>query len=182
MRAVGACIEGVTDMTREMILAELRQIPEDQVRIYEDDRGWLCMHRLDTGEEHRQIQLSLIFPLTDRRSFLRVCDSEEKEIGLIRSIDALDEESRQTVDRELERVYFIPRIVKVKSIEDKFGSRTWTVETERGPRVFDVQGRESLRFIAPSHLLVKDIDGNRYEIPSLGSLDPDSKRVLETAI
>lgn len=175
-------MKGVTHMTREMILAELRQIPEGQVSIYEDHRGWLCMRRLDTGEEYHQIQLSLIFPLTDRRSFLRVCDFEEKEIGLIASIDGLDEESKRTVEKELERVYFIPRIVKVRSIVEKFGFRTWTVETERGPREFDVQGRESLRFIAPSHLLVKDIDGNRYEIPSLSSLDSDSKRVLETAI
>jgi len=165
-----------------MIFPELKKIPEDQVRIYNDDRNRLCMRRLDTGEEYRRIQLSLVFPLTARRSFVRVCDSEENEIGLIGSIDALDEESKRTVEKELERVYFIPKIVKVKSIEEKFGSRTWNVETERGPRVFDVQGRESLRFIAPSHLLVKDIDGNRYEIPSVTSLDPSSRRVLETAI
>src|SRR5690554_2015719 len=126
-------------MTRDTILAELREIPEDKVRIYTCNRSRLCMRNLNTGEEHKGIQLSLVFPLTDRRSFLRVCDSEENEIGIIRSIDALDDESRQTVERELERIYFIPRIVKVKRIEEKFGSRTWSVETERGPRVFDVQ-------------------------------------------
>ncbi|HOB90914.1 MAG TPA: DUF1854 domain-containing protein [Bacillota bacterium] len=169
-------------MPRDTVLSELKKIPEDKVRIYNCKRSRLCMRDLETGEEYKGIQLSLVFPLTDRRSFLRVCDSEENEIGIIRSIDSLDEESRRTVEKELERIYFIPKIVRVNRIEERYGSRTWSVETERGPRVFDVCGRQSIRFIAPFHLLVKDIDGNRYEIPCLASLDPDSKRVLQTAI
>ena len=140
------------------------------------------MQRLDSGEKAHGIKLSLAFPLTDRRSFLRVCDSHGNEIGFIRNIDALSEESQKVVERELERIYFIPKIVKVNAILDKFGIRTWDVETERGHRVFDVQGRDSIRFIGPSHLLVKDVDGNRHEIPSLSSLDAQSRQAMQTVI
>ena len=62
-------------------------------------------------------------------------------------------------------------LVRVLEITDDFGIQRWEVETDRGPRVFEVRSREDLRWLHPGHLIVRDVDGNRYEIKRFDDLD-----------
>src|ERR1051326_4018125 len=49
----------------------------------------------------------------------------------------------------------------------------------RGPRVFEVRSREDLRWLHPGHLIVRDVDGNRYEIKRFDDLDSTSRLKIE---
>jgi hypothetical protein len=71
-----------------------------------------------------------------------------------------------------------PRLQPARAVVD-FGIQRWEVETDRGPRVFEVRSREDLRWLHPGHLIVRDIDGNRYEIKRFDDLDSASRIKIE---
>jgi len=54
------------------------------------------------------------------------------------------------------------------------------VDTDRGGRAFEVGTREQIRWLPTGRLLLRDLDGNRYELPGLRDLDPQSRLLAET--
>jgi hypothetical protein len=83
---------------------------------------------------------------------------------------------------EMNRAYFVPKIVRLHDIEDAHGAARWEVETDRGYRVFDVRDREDVRVVRKTRVLLQDADGNRFEIEDLTTLDERSQRLLDTEI
>ncbi|MBR4014078.1 MAG: DUF1854 domain-containing protein, partial [Clostridia bacterium] len=73
-----------------------------------------------------------LFPLTNHNMYITLLDSEEKEIGFVRDIAELDEESVKALDECFSEYYMIPKIQSVVSVEDKFGTLKWTVDTNHG--------------------------------------------------
>lgn len=102
-----------------------------------------------------------------------------KEIGVVRDIQKIDPQSRKIVEEELEMMYFIPKITRINRIRSERGSYKWMVETDRGEREFDVRHREDIRIIESNRVIVKDVDGNRFEIPNYSRLDSHSRSMLE---
>jgi len=103
----------------------------------------------------------------------------QKEIGVIRDTRELDKESREILASELEMSYFTPRITQISKIKSDFGSYQWTVETDKGTRTFEVRYREDVRMIPPNRVIIRDVDGNRYEITDYSRLDSSSRTALE---
>jgi hypothetical protein len=68
---------------------------------------------------------------------------------------------------------------RVESIEEEFGVLHWVVQTDRGERRFDVRGRDEIQLVTPDHYVIRDIDGNRFEISSLLTLDARSLAMLD---
>jgi len=55
----------------------------------------------------------------------------------------------------------------------------WTVTTDLGEHAFSTRDlRDNVVAPAPGRYLMRDVDGNRYEIPDLESLDPASRTAL----
>ena len=83
------------------------------------------------------------------------------------------------VEAELERSYFTAAIVRVEAIEVEYHVPTWTVATNRGPRRFELRSsRRDLRVLG-WRVLIRDADGNRYEIPDLRRLDEASRALVD---
>ncbi len=160
---------------------EIDLLNPDNVQIYLSEKQRVCVDFLKQNTTLHNVNMSLMFPLTMKRRFLRLYDQDKKEIGIISDIDQLDAASIKTVEHELNRVYFLPQITKINHIEERFGTRTWDVETEKGQHTFDVRGRENVRYVSQGHLVVKDVDGNRYEVVNVQTLDYQSKQMLEVA-
>jgi len=60
------------------------------------------------------------------------------------------------------------------------GATYWTVETNRGPREFVTQSlQENAVWLSERHLLLLDVDGNRFELPDIARLDPRSRQLVE---
>ena len=74
----------------------------------------------------------------------------------------------------------IPRITKVISCEEKFGSIKWEVETDRGPAKFRIRSRHSdiKKLYGSNRVIVRDSNDTRYEIPDYTALDAHSIRML----
>jgi hypothetical protein len=83
---------------------------------------------------------------------------------------------------ELEKSYFIPQIKRITNLEEKYAISHWEVETNKGIHTFSVQNREEIRLLSSGRVIIKDSDGNRYEIPDYRKLDSKSLAFLETEL
>ena len=145
--------------------------------LWRDTFGVLKL-RTDHGEEI-PVRPMRAFPFSDAVHFVALLDGEGSEVELIPDLGELPAEPRTLLLQELEKSYFLPELIRVHDITDDFGIQRWEVETDRGPRVFEVRSREDLRWLHPGHLIVRDVDGNRYEIKRFDDLDTRSRLKIE---
>jgi len=163
---------------------ELNILDPKHLRLFLDEFEDLTLE-LEGRGTFKPVTVMRAFPVTDRERFIILKDKEEKEIGIVRDLSDLDPESRAALAAELERIYFTPKIVFVHNIEEQFHIPKWEVETDRGPRVFEIRsGRhnQDLRVLGSGHILIRDADGNQYEIPDYRKLDPVSQALIEGQI
>ena len=136
------------------------------------------------GERKHEVgTIAMAFPLSNRAQMIAVRDYEGRELGIIDNLSRLDPMSRRIARDEMEKSYFLPRIKDVFEVEEKLGVATWKVETDRGLRTFQVRRpRQNLRKIGHRRLIIRDVDGNRYEITDWTALPTRSKRLFEEYI
>jgi hypothetical protein len=169
-------------MRRRGELDQLTVIDPHRVRLRRDQRQRVVVE-LPEGEQHADVIVTHTFPVSRPGRFVLLRDGRGREIGLIADADALDRESRDVLAAELDRSYFMPRILSVSAIEDEFGIATWHVITDRGPTQFQVRARsESIWYYGAGRYLIRDVEGNRFDIPSLSALDPRSRTLVELQI
>lgn len=124
------------------------------------------------GKEYKRINVHRTFPFTRPNKYISVSDADKNEIGFILNMDELSQEHRAIIEEELSVRYFTPEITKVKHIKEEFGYYYWDVETTSGPRKFTVQGGHSnMKTIDEIHLLIIDVDGNRYKVEDVTKID-----------
>lgn len=139
---------------------------------FKDDRSYIKVHAVRA------------FPLTEQDEFIGLLDAVSgREIGMLRDLRQLDSPTRKLVEDALDRTYFVPKIHHINQAKREFGTVYWDVETDRGRRQFVMRGiRDSIHEIETGRYLVVDIDGNRFEIPKLASLDSKSMRCWDNLI
>ena len=156
---------------------ELRILDPKRVRIFRvagvprltlrDDRSW------------SKVSVARAFPLSDPDHFLGFLDGDGKDIGLLHDPGQLDTESRQIVEEELEKRYFVPVVERVLTVKEEFGTIYWTVETDRGKKEIIVRNlRDSLQELSASRVIITDVDGNRFEFADVSKLDSKSQSVI----
>ena len=149
---------------------------------YEGNGGFTGMRY--KGQDHKRIQLRRAMPDRYPSEFISIADHENKEIGMIRALTDLSDAQLRIVSDELDRRYYCPEILEVKSVRDKLGYVYMEMEViaagekhERSAAVNDVN--KNIRMIGANRLIVFDVDGNRYIINALDKLDRKSLRRLE---
>jgi hypothetical protein len=159
---------------------ELNAIDPKQVRLSFDVFEDLTFEM--DGKVLDRVTVSRAFPISSRWHFVLLRDSEGEEIGILKDPQELDPESLEALRQELEHGYFTPKITAVHSIEEEFHVPRWDVETNRGPRVFDLRSARDMRDMGKGRLLIRDADGNRYEIPDYRQLDSVSQSIVESRL
>ena len=157
---------------------ELRFLDAEDATFWRDRFGQLML-KLADGQEYREVVLTLAFPLTHPSRMLVVRDSELKEIGLIDDYLTVDEQSRKVLEEELEKAYFVPRILHILGAEQEHSLATFEVETDRGPRTIQVEFLQRIRFLPAGRVVIQDVDANRFEITNINELDARSQAILE---
>ncbi len=141
-------------------------------------QGRLYLRFLDTQQECR-VRPVWARPVRGRQAEIALLDEKQKEVVLT-SLEAVDSASRSILEEELTRRYLIPQITRVTRTLVHFGNRYWSVETDRGPRQFHMkEPRKNVVWVSDDHLVLRDTLGNRYEIPSLSTLDARSQSLVE---
>ena len=165
-----------------VIQEELSLLDPGSFRLYCDAFEDLQVEFQD-GRTLGVVSVVRAFPISAVDDFIILKGTDGKELGAIRRVAELDPSSRQVLEAELERIYFTPRITRIRSIEVNFRIPKWDVETDRGPRVFEISSsRNDIRALGGGRVLIRDADGNRYEIADYRRLDPFSSGLVEAQI
>ena len=138
--------------------------------------------KLPDGSVHAPVEPVRTFPLTQPDQYISLLDVHKNELGLIEDINLLKEADQLVLAEELEKCYFMPKITKIHFIAGRFGVTEWEAETDSGTVSFDLRSRNDITVLDGGRVLIKDIDGNRFEIVNYHRLDPKSIAVLETQI
>ena len=125
----------------------------------------------------RNVKVLRAFPLSAPDVHIVLRDGADKELGVLESLSAAPEPMRALLQEALDRQYFLPRILKINSLTERFGSAVWDVETDRGPITINSQSIiDSLTEMGRGRYLLKDTEGNRFEIRDVEGMDEDSRR------
>lgn len=150
----------------------------ESLRFTRDPDGRVLMHRAGTTTPVGAVMSA--FPLTRPARMVSLRDEEGAEIGLLEDVRQLDPDSQRVIREELERSYFMPRITDVFDIREELNVVIWEVETNRGPRKFEVRHvRQNVRRMGRRRLVIKDVDGNRYEIRDWIKLPPLAQKLIQ---
>ena len=116
-------------------------------------------------------------PLSARGGEISLLSVDHKdEVAWVPSLDEMDAESRALLVDELRTGVFIPRIEKVYKTSPGYGYRYWSVQTEFGKTDFLSRSPEThVLWQGPHTCLIRDVNGNCYEIPDLRELDETSR-------
>ena len=115
-----------------------------------------------------QVRIARAFPLRYPDTYIGLRDSNDRDIGMFRSLEGMDPDSRRILDEELARRYLLPRVVSVRKVRREMETITWELETDLGPRTFHVQNlRDSVQELGSGRVLITDRLGNRVEFPDI---------------
>lgn len=137
-----------------------------------DGRLWL-----ERGDgEPVAVTARYLRPLTSRTEIVFL-DEKGREVATVLGLEGLDGDARALVEEALRERYCMATILRVRSIDVRFGTRYWEVDTDRGPRWFALrEPGKNVTWLDEGHLVLRDTVGNRFEIPDVGALDRSSQR------
>ena len=120
-----------------------------------------------------------LFPVSNPDSYITLLDEDGKERAVIRSYEDLDAESVAVVKQSLKDYYLVPKILRIISKAEKYGTLRWTVETDRGIIAFDIRNRNhDIHVMRSGFVRVRDANDNRYVIEDCNKLDRHSYALL----
>ena len=148
----------------------------DSIAIFENN---LVTLTLSNGEKYEPLEPRRLFPVSRASEYITLLDTEGAEVALIRSFSELDAESAEVVRYCLDDYYLVPKILRIISTGEKYGTLRWTVETDRGIKSFDIRNRNhDIRVYKDGRVRVRDSDDNRYTIENYRELDAHSRSRL----
>lgn len=128
-------------------------------------------------EGAEQVHAFCAFPLSYPTKQIVLRTSADVEVGIIEDLTVLEPSIREAIEQQLERRYFLPQIVKIYKMTERFGSAIWDLETDRGRVAISTrQLNEAVRELGPQRFLIIDVEGNRYEIKNISELPLESQR------
>jgi len=132
------------------------------------------------GENKGRVKLIRSYPYSLTDEYICVHDIDDNEIGIVRDLKDLDEESKNSANKELQNRYYCPTVTAVKSIKERMGHFYFETVIDGKDKSFTVRDlTRNLRFANENTLLIFDVDGNRYIIPDHEKIEQKSRRLLE---
>lgn len=160
---------------------QIRYIDEAAVKLWRERSGARPRCEIEGDRCLLQAKLYRCFPLTNPGDYISLADASGAEVGILRDPSRLDEESKQTLFEELDRLYFTPIIERIVSLKQEASMWRWEVQTQRGAATFYLRGvRDSVHEVAPGRWQIYSVDGQRYEIQDYDSLDARTQALFES--
>jgi hypothetical protein len=162
-------------------LFEITYINPDDTSFTRSTGGMLQMET--AGELFTEITIRRTYPMSRPYEYLSVWTKDDKEIGIIRNIEELDDESREALVAELKLRYVIPAVTQILSIKAEPGLWSFQMKTDRGDLQLLMRNiHEHIQLIEVNRLIITDMEGKRCEIKDINSLDAASRKQLSKVI
>lgn len=141
--------------------------------------------RLTVGHEksYHTVKPAWAAPVSHPGKYLALLDGKGQEIAMLPEPGALPAESLAAVENELRLRYLTATVSAITHARQEYGATYWEVETDRGRRDFVTQNlQENALWFSETHLLLLDVEGNRFEIPDTRRLDQRSRQSIESIL
>ncbi|PQV63807.1 protein of unknown function (DUF1854) [Abditibacterium utsteinense] len=123
------------------------------------------------------VEVLRAFPISSGEKDLVLRDGGGKELGILADLQGVESAQCNLLQASLANRYFLPKITKINSIFERFGSALWDVETDRGATQITTKAlHEAIYEVTPTRFMLRDTEENRYEIPDLSALDEGSRQ------
>ena len=120
------------------------------------------------------------FPFELEWEFISVMNDEQAEVGIIRSVALFANAGEDLLRTELSRRYYAPVIDKIIGVKERYGFSYWRVHTAEGNLSFTLHDTyRSIIRAGGGRVVLLDVNGNRFEIPDVASLDRKSYKKIE---
>ena len=127
----------------------------------------------------RRVEVLRAFPISGGERDLVLRDGGGKELGILTDLSGIEATQQQLLKNSLDNRYFLPKITKIHSIFERFGSAVWEVETDRGATEITTKAlHEAIYEVTPTRFMLRDTGDNRFEIPDLSALDEGSRKLF----
>lgn len=156
----------------------------ERIYVTENDRiekeeNNLVTLTLQSGEVISSLEPRRLFPVSCADKYITLLDGEGDEAGIIKDLSRLSAEANEVIKNSLDDYYLVPKILRIISTGEKYGTLRWTVETDRGIKSFDIRNRNhDIKVFKDGRVRVRDSDDNRYTIENYHMLDAHSKSKL----
>lgn len=141
--------------------------------------GQLVVHLVGRDEPVVDAKVARCFPWSGPDGYISIRDAEGNELVLLKTLDEVGQASRRILDEELRDRIFNPKIIAITDHKSEFGVTSITAETDRGQVTFQIRGSDDIRILSPRRALLRDIDGNTYELVDVTALAPKARKFLE---
>lgn len=122
-------------------------------------------------------------PLSRPNAYLSLLNGKDEEILTVQDPGELPPDSLDAVKEELRRRYLTAQVSAIISAKFEYGATYWHVDTDRGQREFVTQSlQENALWLSSTHLLLLDVDANRFEIPDIEALDSRSRSFISAIL
>lgn len=163
---------------------DLNYLPPKELSFSLSENGILSLDW--NGVRYDPVQLTRLFPFQDPEEYLSVSaivGEEPKELGILLRLSDLAPEQQELLRGYLRYKYFIPRIEKIGKVEEKLGYVYMDVTTVLGQKTICISDVTSnIRLIRRDYISLIDVQGNRYYIDNLDSLDKSTRQKIELYI
>ena len=120
------------------------------------------------------------FPFELEWEFISVMNDEQAEVGIIKAVSLFEGKGEELLRTELSRRYYAPVIDKIISVKERYGFSYWRVHTAEGNVSFTLHDTyRSIIRATGRRIVLMDVNGNRFEIPDVDSLDRKSYKKIE---
>lgn len=130
------------------------------------------------GGKWASVRLRQCFPWSEPGRHISLRDDADEEIALVDNPASLVPESRRALEQALAEAGFVLDVTRVLDVEEEVEIRQWTVETKHGQRSFQTHLDDWPRVLPMGGLLIRDVAGDLYRLPSPQSLDARSRELL----
>lgn len=163
-----------------MSAAGIRYLDPQKIRFFKPESAARLRVEIDDDRCLIDAIVRRAFPMSRTESYFSVQNSDGEEVGILRSLEDLDHDSRKLVEGEIDRRYFTPKILQIKSLKQEGGMWTFEVATSRGPCTFFVRNwRDSSHEMSPGRFVIQSVDGQRFEVENYEALDTRSQVLIE---
>ncbi|MEL7237726.1 MAG: DUF1854 domain-containing protein [Planctomycetota bacterium] len=155
------------------------RVPFDKLDLA--DNGDLIFTR--DGED-QVVRAARCFPWTHPDEFIVLRQDKEdgEEVAILEDLRKLPANARGAVEAWLQQHTLIPKVTRVLACREINAARLFHVETDRGERRFKIVEREDIRSLDDGRTLLRDNDGNTYELPPVDEMDKASQRELSSVL
>ena len=145
-----------------------------QLSLASDGRLLLCMG----GRSQGPVKVVRCFPWSEPTRYVSLRDADERELAFIDDPERLDGASRRALKSALAAAGFVILVTAIESIEEDFEIRRWRVNTRHGTRSFQTALDAWPREMPNGQLVLEDVSGDLYALPSPRGLDTKSQKLL----